>query len=144
MDHQIQNNGYIGASWVIRSQTVGLHEPGLKAPFRCLPEHGIEALHMTNLGFHPSLTGNFDQFSGLACVFGQRLFHKQVLHPAKGRKAQIVMRQGRRHDIYRIHTGHQILQVGIGGYPKNLHRLGQGLGIGIINTHQIKSLGQIQ
>ena len=144
MNHQVQNNGYIGASWVVGSQTVSLHKTRLKAPFRCLPEHGIEALHMTHLGFDPSLPGNFNQICGLARVFGQWLFHKQVLHPAKGGQAQIVMRQCRSHDIDRIHTRHQILQVRIRGNPKDLHRLGQGMGVRIINPHQIKSLGQIQ
>ena len=144
MNHQIQNNGYIGTAGVVGSQTMGFNKARRQAHSGGPGINRIKAFDVPHLRLDPGLAGHVEHFKGLSRGAGQRLFDEQMLEATQGHQSQIVMRKGGGHNIHGIHQVHQSFGLIKARDPKDLDCLGQSQRIRVVDPHHVEPLRQFE
>ncbi len=115
VDHEIEDDGDVGATGVELSQPVGLDEHGLEGLVAEGEHCRIIALYVPDLTFYVGFVYQFDKFSAFFKRMSQWFLDEYVLAVEQADPGDFEVGGGRGDDVDRIYGVDQLFEVGVAG-----------------------------
>ena len=137
MNHQVQDDGDVGAARLERRQAFGLQKPWLVQVGRGRADGAVESLHVADLQAQPALPRGMHQGLGPRQGVGQRFFDQGMNATLQNGEADVDVCRRRHHHRYRLHAIQQRLERGEGGGLELLGDVRGARRVVIVEAHEI-------